>query len=146
LNKGAKQPKKEGSTWPSGQERTLFSAVLCTSIKEYVLGKRYDLSVAFLPPKEMREVTLRTKKKDKASNVLSFPLSKTSGEILICKATARTQAKSYGMTPEVFVYYLFIHGLLHLKGFKHGATMEHEERRVMRRFSLRVDEQSSNRN
>lgn len=94
----------------------------------------------------MSEVTLKTKKKDKASNVLAFPLSRASGEILICKATAKKEAKLYSMTQEVFVNYLFIHGLLHLKGLKHGATMEHEERRIMRRFNLRVDEQSSNRN
>ena len=88
----------------------------------------------------MREVTQRTKNKDKASNVLAFPLSKTSGEILICKATARKEAKDFHMTPEVFVTYLFIHGLLHLKGLDHSATMEHEERRVLRRFGLRAHE------
>ena len=88
----------------------------------------------------MREVTKQTKDKDKASNVLAFPLSPTSGEILICKATARKEAKDFGMTPDVFVTYLFIHGLLHLKGFDHGATMEREERRVMRRFDLRANE------
>ena len=119
---------------------------LFDQLKVHVLGKRYDLSVAFLSSAKMSEVTLKTKKKDKASNVLAFPLSRASGEILICKATAKKEAKLYSMTQEVFVNYLFIHGLLHLKGLKHGATMEHEERRIMRRFNLRVDEQSSNRN
>ena len=105
-----------------------------------MLGKRYDLSVAFLSPLKMREVTLRTKKVDKASNVLSFPLSKTSGEILLCRATAKKEAKSYGMDTETFVSYLFIHGLLHLKGWDHSATMENEERRIMKRFGLRSHE------
>ncbi len=75
-----------------------------------------------------------------ASNVLAFPLSLTSGEILICKTTARKQAKDFGMTPDTFVVYLFIHGLLHLKGYDHSATMENEERRIMIRFGLRIDE------
>jgi len=88
----------------------------------------------------MREVTLRTKKKDKASNVLAFPLSPTSGEILLCTATARKEAKLYHMDPETFIHFLFIHGLLHLKGLDHSVTMEHEERRIMRRFGLRVNE------
>ena len=66
----------------------------------------------------------------KVSNVLAFPLSKTSGEILICKSAAKPFT----------VEYLFIHGLLHLKGLKHGATMEREERRVMTTFGLRANE------
>ncbi len=75
-----------------------------------------------------------------ASNVLAFPLSHTSGEILICKTTAHKQAKDFGMTPDTFVVYLFIHGLLHLKGYDHSATMENEECRIMKRFGLRIDE------
>lgn len=99
-------------------------------LKEHVLGKRYDLSLAFLPPKEMRAVTKRTKKTDHISNVLSFPLSARSGEILICKQAAKPYT----------VEYLFIHGLLHLKGMRHGATMEHEERRIVKKFGLRAHE------
>jgi ssRNA-specific RNase YbeY (16S rRNA maturation enzyme) len=60
------------------------------------------------------------------SNVLAFPLSKTSGEILICKAAAKPYT----------VEYLFIHGLLHLKGHKHSATMEREENRLLKQFGL----------
>ena len=97
-----------------------------SKIKTAVLGKRYDLSVAFLSSAKMRAVTLRTKKRSKVSNVLSFPLSKTSGEILICKAAAKPYT----------VEFLFIHGLLHLKGLKHGATMEREEDRLLKRFGF----------
>lgn len=97
-----------------------------TKIKKDILGSRYDLSVAFLSPAEMRAVTLRTKKKNHVSNVLSFPLSKTSGEILICKAAAKPYS----------VEFLFIHGLLHLKGLKHSATMDREEDRLLKRFGF----------
>ena len=124
---------------------TLFFAPVGLSpvyekIKEHILGKRYELSLAFLPPAQMREVTKKTRGYDKASNVLSFPLSTHSGEILICKSTARAEAKEFGMDYATFLAYLFIHGLLHLKGLDHGATMEHEERRVMKRFGLHAHE------
>lgn len=109
-------------------------------IKQNILGKRYDLSVAFLSPTEMRAVTRRTKKKNKASNVLAFPLSKTSGEILICKETAKKEAPLYNMSERNFVVYLFIHGLLHLQGHTHGCTMESEERRIMKKFGLSAHE------
>lgn len=105
-------------------------------IKTEVLGKEYDLSLAFLSATEMRDVTMRTKNKDKVSNVLSFPLSKTSGEILICKTAAAPFS----------VGYLFIHGLFHLKGLKHGARMESQERRILKQFKLRMHEQNRNRN
>ena len=91
------------------------------------MGKRYDLSVAIIAPAAMRRA-MKYKKvtTGKVSNVLSFPLSKTSGEILICKAAAKPYS----------VEFLFIHGLLHLKGFKHGAIMEGEESRLLKRFGF----------
>jgi ssRNA-specific RNase YbeY (16S rRNA maturation enzyme) len=103
------------------QEKQLFN-----ELKDLVLGKEYDLSVAFLLPNEMRRVTKQTKHVDKISNVLSFPLSKTSGEILICRKAADPYT----------VPYLFIHGLLHLKGLKHSARMDSAELKLLRRFSL----------
>jgi probable rRNA maturation factor len=108
------------------------------ALKDSILGKRYDLSVAFLSAREMRAVTRKTKNKNKASNVLAFPLSKSSGEILICKETANKQNKAYGMSQRDFITFLLIHGMLHLKGHRHGATMENEERRVLRRLGVRV--------
>jgi ssRNA-specific RNase YbeY (16S rRNA maturation enzyme) len=101
-------------------------AELFKRLKAEVLGKTYDLSVAFLSSAEMRAVTLRTKRKNKVSNVLSFPLSKTSGEILMCKKAAAPYT----------IPYLFIHGLLHLKGLKHGVRMENAEQDLLQRFSL----------
>ncbi len=95
-----------------------------------MLGKRYDLSVAFLSAKEMRTVTRRTKRVDHVSNVLAFPLSKNSGEILLCKSAA----KPWGIP------YLFIHGLLHLKGYTHSVTMEREEAKLLRKFGFGAHE------
>jgi ssRNA-specific RNase YbeY (16S rRNA maturation enzyme) len=105
-------------------------------IKTEVLGKEYDLSLAFLNAKEMRDVTIRSKKVDKISNVLSFPLSKTSGEILICRKAAAPFS----------IGYLFIHGLFHLKGLKHSARMETQERRILKQFKLSMHEQNRHRN
>ena len=124
-------------------------------IKQHVLGKTYDLSVAFLSPAEMRKVDKKhphptnpntlteTQTKasgNKPSNVLAFPLSKTSGEILICKDTAYAQAHLYKMGKRNFVTYIFIHGLLHLQGMDHSATMENEERRIMKKFGFGAHE------
>lgn len=102
-------------------------------IQAEILGPTYDLSVVFLSDKEMRRAMkfrYKTIAGKKTSNVLSFPLSKTSGEILICP----TAAKPYT------THYLFIHGCLHLKGRKHSDTMEREENRILSKFGLRAHE------
>lgn len=105
-------------------------------IKEKVLGKGYDLSVVLLKQAEMRKVTLRTKKKDKVSNVLAFALTRHSGEVLLCPSVA----KPYSVT------HLFIHGCLHLKGMTHGSTMECIEQKLLLGTRPSTHAKNSNRN
>jgi len=38
------------------------------------------------------------------------------------------------MRKNEFIIYLFIHGLLHLKGFAHGKKMEKEEEKIRLKF------------
>jgi ssRNA-specific RNase YbeY (16S rRNA maturation enzyme) len=102
-----------------------------TKIKELVLGKKYELSFAFVSPSAMRKAMKYKKTHEKKlSNVLAFPLSKTSGEILICKQAAKPYT----------VDYLFIHGLYHLKGLKHSDTMERTELRLLKKFGFERNE------
>jgi len=105
-------------------------------IKNVLLGKAYDLSFALITPTEARAVTRKTKRTDNPSNVLAFPLSKRSGEILICPATARKQAPSYGLDPQLFIVRLFIHGCLHLAGYRHSSTMDRRENQIAQRFDF----------
>ncbi len=121
--------------------------VLFEKIKAVVLGRQYDLSVAFLSPQEMKAVMRKSlyknkkpKKANHVSNVLSFPLSEASGEILLCTDVAEKECKKYFMDQRTYLAYLFIHGCLHIKGFKHSATMESEEKRIMKKFGLRPRE------
>jgi len=102
-----------------------------TKIKELVLGKKYELSFAYVTPIQMlKAMKYKKTPEKKLSNVLAFPLSKTSGEILICKQAA----KPYSLP------YLFIHGCLHLKGLKHSDTMESIELRLLKRFGFSIHE------
>jgi ssRNA-specific RNase YbeY (16S rRNA maturation enzyme) len=114
-----------GSVSVTNKTRVRAPRKLFAAIKDAALGPNYELSVALLNPAEMLRVTRERKHKDHVSNVLSFPLSKTSGEILLCPQAA----KPYTLP------YLFIHGCLHLKGQKHGATMERNEQALLARFT-----------
>lgn len=102
-------------------------------IQAEILGPKYDLSVVLLGTKEMRKAMkyrYKTISGKNTSNVLSFELSKTSGEILICPEAAKPYTLAY----------LFIHGCLHLKGRTHSDTMEREENRILNKFGLRAHE------
>ena len=103
-------------------------------IKDAVLGKEYELSLVFASSTLSRKLNRIYRGKDKPTNVLAFPLSKTSGEIFIDKTTARKEYKNFGMTFEKFVKFLFIHGLLHLKGMQHGDRMEKAETKLLKKF------------
>jgi len=68
--------------------------------------------------------------------VLSFPLSKTSGEIFINPHKARADARAFQKRYNNFIGLLFVHGLLHLFGMRHGKKMEDKERSILRKFKL----------
>ncbi len=110
-------------------------------MKEKVLGKTYDLSLAFVGPTKIRELNRIYRNKDKVTDILSFPLTKNSGEIFICLSDVKTKAKK---TPKKtasekdYLGFLFIHGLLHLKGLDHGSRMEREEKTISSFFGINV--------
>jgi ssRNA-specific RNase YbeY (16S rRNA maturation enzyme) len=106
--------------------RSTIPPVPFKKIKETVLGKKHELSLVFVGPTESRAITKKTKRKDKVSNVLAFPLSKSVGEIIICPSGKG----------EYTLGYLFIHGLLHIKGHEHSDTMDDAEERLLARFNL----------
>ena len=106
------------------------------TIKNDILGKRYSLSLTFVGKSRARKINQATRKKDYSPNVLSFPLDTNCGEIVLCPEVARTEAKDFRMSKDGYIAFLFIHGLLHLKGYDHGDTMEKLERRYVSKYSL----------
>lgn len=102
-------------------------------LKAEILGAKYSLSIAFVSERISRKLNKKYRKKDKPTNVLAFPLSKTAGEILLCRGVIRKEAKNSGRTPSEFTDFLVIHGMLHLKGMRHGKKMEKEEEKYLSR-------------
>lgn len=104
-------------------------------IKDEILGKAYELSFAFIDKKQIHGLNKKYRKKDEPTDTLSFPLSPTSGEILICKEVANLKASSYDLSPKDYLLFLTIHSLLHLRGLEHGAEMEKLEQKYFKKFS-----------
>jgi len=105
-------------------------------IAKHVLGDKYELSLAFIGRTRSQNLNLKLRKKNKPADVLSFPLTNKSGEITICLERAKKTSKNFNHTYKQHVTFLFIHGLLHLKGLDHGSKMETEERRIMSKFDF----------
>lgn len=106
-------------------------------IKDDILGSTYVLSLVFIGAQRAHTLNVNTRGKTYVPNVLSFPLTPTHGEIFITPSVARKEAHARNMTYEGYIGYLFIHGLLHLKGHAHGDTMEKAEARFLSRYNLR---------
>ena len=104
-------------------------------LKNAILSPSYELGVAFVTPRESHKLNLIYRKKDKPTNILSFPLEKNSGEIVIDLATSRADAPNFDMSESKFLLFLVIHGMLHLKGLEHGSTMEAQEKKFLEIFS-----------
>jgi len=105
-------------------------------MKNAVLGPEYDLSVVFVGDDESRKINVETRDKGYVPNVLSFPLDDISGEIFLNPLEAKKQAKEFGRTPHNMIAFLYIHGLVHLKGMDHGVTMERTEAKFRKQFGI----------
>ena len=96
------------------------------TIAEFVLGQNYDLSLVFIGRARSRQLNRLWRNKDKPANILSFPLEPTAGEIFINLETVRKRKEN--------LLSIFIHGLIHLKGYDHGSKMEALESQTVKYF------------
>jgi probable rRNA maturation factor len=105
-------------------------------IARYRLGEP-ELTLAFVGTKAMRTLNRKFMKKDRPTDVLSFPLGKKGtdgrfylGDIVICVPLAFRQGRNQGHGLERELKILAIHGFLHLLGYDHSAGLGKEERAV----------------
>ncbi len=106
------------------------------TIKDTILGKNYELSLAFVGKLRAQKLNMQYRQKDYIPNVLSFPLDGSTGEIYICQEVAKRQAKDFDLSIDGYIAYLFIHGCVHLKGHDHGATMDKLEQKYLKQFHI----------
>jgi len=109
---------------------------LLDTMRKHILGTAYELSVAYVSKEESRRLNKTLRQKDSPTNVLSFSLSKTSGELIMHLPLLKKQAPLFHLSEKKFFIYLLIHGMLHLKGHVHNATMDKEEARLCRKFEV----------
>lgn len=103
-------------------------------LKRDILGDDYNLSVAYVSKAKMRELNNTHRQKDKATNVLSFALSKSSGELILCPDVIKKELEIFDRNFRELLGFLVIHGMLHLKGMQHSSKMEREEKKYDQKY------------
>jgi probable rRNA maturation factor len=100
---------------------------------------RGAVSIALVSDARIRALNRTYRRKDYATDVLSFPSSQHPvpssclGDIVIARGVARRQAREAGHAERTELKILALHGLLHLLGYDH----EHDEG-AMRRVEARL--------
>jgi probable rRNA maturation factor len=100
------------------------------------------VTVALVSDARVRVLNRRFRRKDGATDVLSFPADEPGilGDIVIASGVARRQAAAAGHAFATELRVLALHGLLHLLGYDHerdDGEMARLERRLRRKGGLR---------
>jgi probable rRNA maturation factor len=109
------------------------------AIAKSILGPKYELSLVICGDSLAQRMNKEYRKMTYKPNVLSFPISKTEGEIFLNVQCAKREAKKYGTTLQKRLALLFVHGCYHLKGLDHmndrqAKRMEAAEQKTLKRF------------
>ena len=143
----------EAGDWPSKAKlkalaaRSLAAAVARAKPK---LGAEPELSLLFTDDAHVRVLNRQYRRKDKATNVLSFPAPKAAktkafgpqlGDIVFAAGTIAREAKDEGITRDDHLAHLIVHGFLHLLGHDHeeddeAAVMEKLETAILARLGI----------
>jgi probable rRNA maturation factor len=123
------------------QVRTrVFERLLGELLARYRLAAR-EVTLAFVGTRAMRTLNRKFMKKDRPTDVLSFPIGQKApdgrfylGDIIISVPVAARQARERGHGLERELKLLAIHGFLHLLGYSHSASVGEEEQALRERY------------
>jgi probable rRNA maturation factor len=127
--------------------RQMVAATLEQVEKDIKVPDVNELNVVITDDKRIRILNREFRRKDKATDVLSFPqLTKAElagktrgfvgsylGDLVISSETTLKQAKEFGVPKQEELLRLVVHGILHLCGYDHEKVPHSEAQRMRRR-------------
>ena len=115
-------------------EAAISKAASATLIKKWVNATTDHgglLTLRFVNATEGKKINLAFRKKDYASNVLTFPyeLSKNSlsADIIFCLPIIQKEAKEQNKSLKAHLAHLIVHGCLHAQAYDHEIKKEAEK-------------------
>jgi probable rRNA maturation factor len=116
--------KGAGRNYPTSELKKITAAIL-----KALERSQAELSIALVGDKEMRPLNAKYRKKNKTTDVLSFPADNPAtakrvllGDVIISVEQARRQAKERTHSLKREMVILLIHGILHLLGYDHERS------------------------
>jgi len=106
----------------------------------YAAARDLSLTVRVVGRAEGRSLNRRFRRRDYATNVLSFPYSRA-GDIVLCHPVIAREAREQGKKVRAHYAHLVVHGALHLRGYEHhdnasASRMEATEIRILRQLGF----------
>jgi len=118
--------------WPALARRSVRAAV---AHSRHAALSDSEVSVKFTSDEEVRILNQTWRGKDKATNVLSFPMADEAelasaqllGDIVLAHGICAAEAAARQVGVETHAAHLVVHGTLHLLGYDHEASDEDAE-------------------
>lgn len=139
--------------WPALAQRCVTAVFAQTAYAAAAASAvPVEISVRFSSDEEVRSLNRNYRQKDKATNVLSFPMADPDliataadgdeieillGDIILARGVCGREAAERGISVETHAAHLLVHGTLHLLGYDHetgeedAEAMEDIERRAL---------------
>jgi probable rRNA maturation factor len=100
------------------------------------------LTFIFMDTSAARDLNKQFRKKNYATNVLTFNLDEATADIVICMQVVKQEAKDQRKPLQAHLAHMVIHGTLHAVGFDHevktdAQAMEAIEIQVLTRFGMK---------
>ena len=104
-------------------------------------GDVSGITLRIVGEREARRLNATFRKKNKATNVLSFAYGGGRGDVVLCHPVIAREARAQGKTLAAHYAHLVVHGILHLRGYDHekkrdALRMERREVRLLRRLGF----------
>jgi probable rRNA maturation factor len=102
------------------------------------LARDARVAVRFVGGPEGRMLNRKFRRRDYATNVLTFEMARRpllEGDIALCAPVIAREARSQGRRLEAHYAHLLVHGVLHLQGYDHATA---REARAMERRETRI--------
>lgn len=132
-------------------EKAFFEAVGKTALEDKDLAllpaKNFTLSLAVVSRKEIKKINRIWRKINEVTDVLSFAEFKSLkalkqgqseevflGEIILCYDDIKAYAKKNDLKIKAELAKVFLHGILHLLGFRHGREMFSLQNKLLTKF------------
>ncbi|HNP79308.1 MAG TPA: rRNA maturation RNase YbeY, partial [Candidatus Pacearchaeota archaeon] len=107
-------------------DKKLLESIVRKVLKGEKIKK--NIEVAFVKKKEIKALNKKYRRKDKATDVLSFgTIDDVLPQIVICIEIVKKNAKEDNIPFKQELSKVLIHGILHLMGMNHVKTKEAEE-------------------